>query len=89
VEELLTAHPAVREAAVVGIPDEQFGQRLRAFVVLREGRRLSEDALRQHVRANLARYEVPRDVVFLDALPRTPTGKVLRRVLAEHGAGIR
>ena len=89
VEELLAAHPAVREAAVVGIPDEQFGQRLRAFVVLREGRRLSEDALRQHVRANLARYEVPRDVVFLDALPRTPTGKVLRRVLAAHGAGIR
>ena len=86
---MLTAHPAVRAAAVVGMPDEQFGQRLRAFVVLRKGRRLSEDALGQHVKANLARYKAPRDVVFLDARPRNPTGKVLRRVLAEHGAGTR
>jgi fatty-acyl-CoA synthase len=54
-----------------------------------KGRRLSEDALGQHVKANLARYKAPRDVVFLDALPRNPTGKVLPRVLAEHGAGIR
>jgi len=82
VEELLAAHPAVREAAVVGVPDEQFGQRLRAFVVRRSGRQLSPDEVRQHVKANLARYKVPRDVVFLDELPRNPTGKVLKRVLA-------
>ncbi|GAA2594655.1 AMP-binding protein [Actinomadura fulvescens] len=80
VEELLAAHPAVREAAVLGVPDEEFGRRLRAFVVA-EGE-LTEDEVRRHVAANLARYKVPRDVVFLSELPRNPTGKVLKRELA-------
>jgi fatty-acyl-CoA synthase len=80
-EELLARHPAVREAAAVGVPDETFGHRLRAFVVVRDGESLSEDEVKDHVRANLARYKVPREVVFLDELPRNSTGKVLKRQL--------
>jgi fatty-acyl-CoA synthase len=81
IEELLTGHPDVVEAAVIGVPDDKFGQRLRAFVVRRDETALDEDAVRDHVRSNLARYKVPRDVVFLDELPRNPTGKVLKREL--------
>ncbi len=81
VEELLEQHPDVVECAVIGAPDERFGQRLKAFVVLREDGAWDEDAVKQHVRDNLARYKTPRDVVFLDELPRTPTGKVLKRTL--------
>lgn len=82
-EELLARHEAIREAAAIGVPDETFGQRLRAFVVLHDGATLDEDGLKAHVRENLARYKVPREVVFLDELPRNPTGKVLKRKLAE------
>jgi fatty-acyl-CoA synthase len=82
IEELLVAHPEVVEAAVIGVPDDTFGQRLRAYVVLEDGAALDEDGVRDHVRDNLARYKVPRDVVFLDELPRNPTGKVLKRELA-------
>jgi fatty-acyl-CoA synthase len=81
VEELLVAHAAVHEVAVVGVEDEDFGKRLRAFVVLLPGARLEADEVRTHVRENLARYKVPRDVIFLDELPRNPTGKVLKREL--------
>jgi len=81
IEELLTEHPEIVEAAVIGVPDDDFGQRLRAFVVRRDGAALDEEAVRAHVRANLARYKVPRDVLFIDELPRNPTGKVLKREL--------
>jgi fatty-acyl-CoA synthase len=84
VEELLIAHRSIRDVAVVGVPDEEFGRALRAFVVLRSGHTLTEDEVRQHVRENLARYKVPRSVVFLEELPRNPTGKVLKRQLAER-----
>lgn len=84
VEELLVSHDAIREVATLGAPDEKFGQRLRAFVVLHDGASLSADQVQEFVRENLARYKVPRDVVFLDELPRNPTGKVLKRRLAEH-----
>jgi fatty-acyl-CoA synthase len=84
VEEQLARHPAVEEAAVIGVPDEKFGQRLRAFVVVRDGHRVSEDELKDHVRENLARYKTPRDVIFLDELPRNPTGKVLKRELRQR-----
>jgi acyl-CoA synthetase (AMP-forming)/AMP-acid ligase II len=84
VEEVLAEHPAVAEAACVGVPDEEFGQRLRAFVALRDGASAGEDELKHHVRENLARYKVPREVLFVDELPRNPTGKVLKRELAER-----
>ena len=79
VEELLHAHPSVVEAAVIGVEDEMFGQRLAAYLVVSEP--LSDEDVRDYVRAHLARYKVPRDVVFLDELPRNPTGKVLKRLL--------
>jgi acyl-CoA synthetase (AMP-forming)/AMP-acid ligase II len=81
VEDLLADHEAIEEAAVVGVPDEEFGQRLKAFVVLREGAELNEAEVQQYVKENLARYKAPREVVFLDQLPRNATGKVLKREL--------
>jgi fatty-acyl-CoA synthase len=87
VEELLAGHEAIEEAAVIGVDDEKFGQRLKAFVVLRDGHELSEDEVKAYVGDNLARYKSPREVVFLDELPRNPTGKVLKRELAESGDG--
>ncbi|WP_280444263.1 AMP-binding enzyme, partial [Nocardia brasiliensis] len=82
VEELLYAHPAIAEAAIVAVPDDEFGQRLAAFVVRHPGQELDADAVRAYVKANLARFKVPRDVTFVDELPRTSTGKLLRRDLA-------
>jgi acyl-CoA synthetase (AMP-forming)/AMP-acid ligase II len=84
VEDTLARHEAVSEVAAVGVEDEQFGQRLRAFVVLNPGKRASEDELKSHVKANLARYKVPREIVFMDELPRNATGKVLKRELSER-----
>jgi acyl-CoA synthetase (AMP-forming)/AMP-acid ligase II len=86
VEELLSAHEGISEAAVVGVDDEKFGQRLKAFVVLRDGADLDEDAVKDYVRENLARYKTPREVVFIDELPRNPTGKVVKRDLTEAEA---
>jgi fatty-acyl-CoA synthase len=85
IEELLGSHESVQEAAAIGIDDEKFGQRLKAFVVLQKGKELSEDEIKDYVKDNLANYKVPREVVFLDELPRNPTGKVLKRELQEHG----
>ena len=81
VEELLAAHDAVAEAAAIGVDDDQFGQRLKAFVVIRDGAKLTEDEVKGYVKDNLARYKVPREVVFVDELPRNQTGKVLKREL--------
>jgi len=81
VEDLLAHHGGIEEAAVVGVQDEQFGQRLRAFVVTRNGSELTEEAVKEYVKENLARYKVPREVVFLEKLPRNATGKVLKREL--------
>jgi len=85
VEDLLADHEQIEEAAVVGVSDEQFGQRLKAFVVLREAAQLDEEAVKAYVKANLARYKVPREVVFLERLPRNATGKVLKRELVAQG----
>ncbi len=81
VEDVLSDHPAVAEAACIGVDDESFGQRLRAFVVLLDGQAADEDLLSSHVKTKLARYKAPRDIVFVEELPRTATGKVLKREL--------
>ncbi|MGZ5316541.1 MAG: AMP-binding protein [Solirubrobacterales bacterium] len=82
VEDLLADHEAVAEVAAIGVGDEKFGQRLKAFVVTQDGKDVSEDELKSHVKQNLAGYKVPREVVFIDELPRNATGKVLKRDLA-------
>jgi acyl-CoA synthetase (AMP-forming)/AMP-acid ligase II len=87
VEAVIEAHPAVAEVAVVGVPDREWGERVRAFVVRRAGKDVSDDDLRAHCRAELAGYKVPRDFVFLDSLPRNPTGKVLKRDLRQMEIG--
>jgi fatty-acyl-CoA synthase len=81
VEKTLATHPDVAEAAVLGVDDEQYGQRLVGFVVLAGGAEATSDALKAHVRENLANYKVPRSITMLDELPRGSTGKILRREL--------
>jgi acyl-CoA synthetase (AMP-forming)/AMP-acid ligase II len=82
VEDLIADHDGVKEVAVIGVDDEEWGQRLKAFVVPDDGADLSEDEIKSYVKSNLARYKVPREVEFLDSLPRNATGKVLKRELA-------
>ncbi|MDT5329919.1 MAG: hypothetical protein QOF31_1216, partial [Mycobacterium sp.] len=86
VEKTLAAHPDIAEASVIGVDDEQFGQRLAAFVVLNDGASATPDLLKQHVRENLANYKVPRDITVLDELPRGSTGKIVRRELQDRAA---
>ena len=86
VEKTLAAHPDISEASVIGVDDEQFGQRLAAFVVLNVGASATPDLLKQHVRENLANYKVPRDITILDELPRSSTGKIVRRELQDRAA---
>lgn len=84
VEDVLFEHPAVKEAAVVGVPDPYRGETVKAFIVLKEGKTVTEEELDQHCRANLAAYKVPRIYEFRDELPKTMVGKVLRRQLQEE-----
>lgn len=81
VEDLISGLPEIIEATAIGVDDKDFGQRLRAFVVLKDGATLTEDAIKDYVRNHLARYKVPREVVFVAELPRNPTGKILKREL--------
>jgi fatty-acyl-CoA synthase len=82
VEDCLAKHEKVQDVAAVGVEDDEYGMRLRAFVVS-EGD-VDEDTLKAHVKDNLARYKVPREIVFLDELPRNATGKVLKKDLKEY-----
>jgi len=84
VEDLLARRRDVAEVAVIGVDDEEFGQRLKAFVVKRDAADVSEDDIKRDVKSNLAGYKVPREVEFIDELPRNATGKVLKRELAER-----
>jgi fatty-acyl-CoA synthase len=86
VERVLYEHDSVLEAAVVARPDDRWGEVPVAFVVLREGATVSANELLERCRAQLARFKVPKDVSFIDALPRNPSGKVLKRELREHGS---
>jgi acyl-CoA synthetase (AMP-forming)/AMP-acid ligase II len=81
VEKTLASHSDVAEAAVIGVDDEQYGQRLAAFVVLNEGADATPETLKQHVRDSLANYKVPRQITVLDELPRSITGKIVRKDL--------
>jgi acyl-CoA synthetase (AMP-forming)/AMP-acid ligase II len=87
VEKTLAAHPDVAEAAVIGVDDEQYGQRLAAFVVLAPGSTATPETLKQHVRDDLANYKVPRSISVLDELPRGSTGKILRAELQSQAHG--
>ncbi|MEK6229589.1 MAG: AMP-dependent synthetase, partial [Actinomycetota bacterium] len=83
VEDILARHPDVADVAAIGVDDEKFGQRLRAFVVTDGSKKGDVDALKKHVKSNLAGFKVPREIWFLDELPRNATGKVLKRELKE------
>jgi fatty-acyl-CoA synthase len=73
----------VVEATAIGVEDKEWGHRLRAFVVKKKSASLDEDTVKHYVRDHLAKYKVPREVVFLDELPRNPTGKILKRELRD------
>ena len=79
IEEVLYEHPAVMEAAVVGVPHEEMGEEVGAAVALKEGQQVSEDELRSYVKERVAAYKYPRKIWFVDELPKGPTGKVLKR----------
>jgi long-chain acyl-CoA synthetase len=88
VEDVLYEHPAVREAAVVGVPDEYRGETVKAFVSLRPGASLTESELVAFCKERMAAYKYPRRIEFLDEIPKTVTGKLLRRELrAREQAG--
>ena len=84
VEQALMSHPAVLEVAVIGVPDEKWGERPKAFVVLKEGYHVEEGELIDHVRIKIARYKAPRNVDFLVELPKTSTGKIQKFALRER-----
>jgi fatty-acyl-CoA synthase len=83
IENLLADHPAVADVSVIGVPDDEFGQRLKAFIVVKPGAELNEEETKNYVKRHLARYKVPREVVFMEEIPRNATGKVLKRALRE------
>ncbi len=83
IEDLISGHPDVVEATAIGVEDKEWGARLRAFVVKKPDTSVDADTIKHYVRDHLARYKVPREVIFLDELPRNPTGKILKRELRE------
>lgn len=76
--------PQIAEAAVIGVPDEKWGERVTAVIVLRSGETLSLEEINSHCRKHLASFKVPRDLKIVTELPRNPSGKVLKRVLRDQ-----
>ena len=83
VEEVLYRYPAVAEAAVIGIPDELWIERVHAEIVLREGQQATADEVMEFCKQHLARYKAPKSVEFVKSLPKNPQGKILKRELRQ------
>ena len=81
---VIRRHPKVDDVAVIGVPDETWGEEPRAIIVVKKGQQATADEIMEFCRENLASYKRPRSVVFVDDLPRNPMGKVLKRVLREQ-----
>ena len=84
IEDYILSHPKVADVGVIGYPDEQWGEAVRAVVVVMEGEELSEEELIDYCKGNIGKFKIPRSVVFAPELPRTPTGKILKRVLRDE-----
>lgn len=84
VENVIYTHPAVLEAAVFGVPDKYRGETIRAVVALKNDHTITEKELLEHCRSNLSAYKIPEDVIFVDELPKTAVGKILKRTLQER-----
>jgi fatty-acyl-CoA synthase len=84
VEQALMSHPSVLEVAVIGVPDQKWGERPKAFVVLKDGHQVAESELIAHVRVKIAHYKAPRNVDFLVELPKTSTGKIRKFALRDQ-----
>lgn len=84
IEQVLYSHPKVLEAAVIGVPDEKWGESVRAVIALKPGQKMTAEEVIEYCKENLASYKKPRSVIFLEQLPRNPAGKVLKTVLREH-----
>ena len=84
VEVVLRSHPKIEEAAVIGVPDEEWGEQPKAIVILKQGETATAEEITEYCRERMASYKRPRSVVFVDKLPRNPMGKVLRRVLRQQ-----
>lgn len=84
IEEVLYAHPKILEAAVIGLPDPTWGERIHAVVARKEGESLAEQEVIDYCKAHIASFKKPKSVEFVDRLPRSPAGKVLKRILKER-----
>ena len=89
IEEVLYEHPAVQEAAVIGVPHDELGEEVGAAIVLKEGEDVDADAIKEHVKEQVAAYKYPRQVWFEDELPKGPTGKILKREIEAPDAEAR
>jgi long-chain acyl-CoA synthetase len=85
IDEILFKHPAVKDAATVGVPNEVYGEEVKSFVVLKPGVKLQRQQILDYCRDNLAHFKCPKSVMFVDEIPKGPTGKALKRVLREIG----